>query len=110
MHGDGTFVSATKIGENCWINQQVTIGYTNETDIPSIGDNVRILAGAKVLGKVSIGDNVTIGANTVVIEDVPSNATAMGVPAKVVWIKKPSPHDGESDGGVESDPSTSPMV
>jgi serine O-acetyltransferase len=86
MHGDSTFVSATKIGENCWINQQVTIGYTNETDMPSIGDNVRILAGAKVLGRVSIGDNVTIGANTVVIEDVPSNATVMGVPAKIVWM------------------------
>lgn len=101
MHGDGTFVSAIKIGENCWINQQVTIGYTNETDIPSIGNNVRILAGAKVLGKVSVGDNVTIGANTVVINDVPSNATVMGVPAKVVWIEKPPPRDGEVDCGVE---------
>jgi len=110
MHGDGTFVSATKIGENCWINQQVTIGYTNETDIPSIGNNVAILAGAKILGKVSIGDNVTIGANTVVIEDVPSNATVMGVPAKIVWFKKPPPRDGELDCGADSDPSTSPIV
>jgi serine O-acetyltransferase len=101
MHGEGTFVSATKIGENCWINQQVTIGHTNETDIPSIGNNVTILAGAKILGRVSIGDNATIGANTVVIKDVPSNATVMSVPAKVIWIKKPLPRDGELDRGEE---------
>ena len=80
LHGDGTFVSAEKIGENCWINQQVVLGYSNETDIPSIGNNVTIHAGAKVIGKVSVGDNATIGANSVVIQDVPPNATVMGVP------------------------------
>jgi serine O-acetyltransferase len=56
MHGDSTFVSADKIGENCWINQQVVIGYSNETDRPSIGNNVTIYAGAKVLGKIRVGD------------------------------------------------------
>jgi len=87
MHGDGTQVSAIKIGENCWINQQVVIGYTNETDIPTIGNNVDIHAGAKILGKVKVGDNATIGANSVVIEDVPPDVTVMGVPAKIIWRK-----------------------
>lgn len=102
MHGDSTFVAANKVGENCWINQHVVIGYgvafelngifpQRETDTPSIGNNVTIYAGAKILGKVKVGDNVTIGANSVVINDVPSNVTVMGVPAKVVWSKKPSP-------------------
>jgi serine O-acetyltransferase len=114
MHGNGTSVAAVRIGKNCWIHQHVVIGYGEafelngvfpqlETDTPSIGNNVTIYAGAKVLGRVRIGDNVTIGANTVVIEDVPPNATVMGVPAKVVWIKKPSPRDGEQDRGVEHD-------
>ena len=87
MHGDGTQVSAIKIGENCWINQQVVIGYTNETDIPTIGNNVDIHAGAKILGRVKVGDNATIGANSVVIEDVPPDVTVMGVPAKIIWRK-----------------------
>jgi serine O-acetyltransferase len=93
LHGDGTFVSAEKIGENCWINQQVVIGYSNETDIPSVGNNVTIHAGAKIIGKVRVGDNATIGANSVVIQDVPPNVTVMGVPARVIWSKEPSRHD-----------------
>lgn len=90
LHGDGTFVSAERIGENCWINQHVVIGYSNETDIPSIGNNVTIHAGAKIIGKVRVGDNATIGANSVVIRDIPPNVTVMGVPAKVIWSKEPS--------------------
>jgi serine O-acetyltransferase len=89
QHGDCTFVSADKIGENCWIDQQVVIGYINDTDRPrSIGNNVTIHSGAKILGRVSVGDNATIGANSVVIRDVPPNATMMGVPARVIWQKK----------------------
>ena len=95
LHGDGTFVSAETIGENCWINQQVVIGYSNESDIPSIGNNVTIYAGAKIIGKVRVGDNATIGANSVVIWDVPPNVTVMGVPAKVIWSKEPSARDDD---------------
>jgi serine O-acetyltransferase len=87
LHGDSTFISAERVGRNLWVNQHVVIGYTNETDRPSIGDNVTIYAGAKVLGKVQIGDNVTIGANSVVIRDVPANMTVMGVPATPVFGK-----------------------
>ena len=89
MHGDGTFVNAKSIGENCRIWQQVTIGIEG-TDHPTIGNNVTIYAGAKVVGKVRIVDNVTIAANSLVIKDVPSNVTVIGVPAVVVWKKQGS--------------------
>jgi serine O-acetyltransferase len=85
QHGFSTIVSADEIGENCWINQQVTVGYTNDTDRPTIGNNVTIHAGAKIIGKVTIGDNSKVGANSVVTRDVPPDVTVMGVPASIVW-------------------------
>jgi serine O-acetyltransferase len=85
QHGYDTSISADEIGENCWINQQVTIGYTNDIDRPTIGNNVTIHAGAKVIGKVTIGDNSKVGANSVVTRDVPPDVTVMGVPASIVW-------------------------
>jgi len=84
QHGFASIISAEKIGRNCWINQQVTIGFSNDTDCPIIGDNVIIYAGAKVLGKVRIGNNSIVGANAVVVKDVPENCTVVGVPAHVV--------------------------
>jgi serine O-acetyltransferase len=85
QHGFATIITARKIGRNCWINQQVTIGFTNDTDRPTIGDNVTIYAGAKVLGNVKIGDNSIVGANAVVLKDVPENCTVVGVyPAYIV--------------------------
>ena len=84
------------MGKNCWINQQVTIGYSDVTHSPYIGDNVEIKAGAKVVGGIRIGDDVIIGANAVVVKDVPSHSIVAGVPAKVIktrsnvtepWIK-----------------------
>lgn len=58
--------------------------YTNKTDAPTILDNVSIKAGAKVLGKITIGNNVIIGANAVVVKDVPDNCTVVGVPAYII--------------------------
>lgn len=84
LHGFSTIISANSIGENCLVCQQVTIGYSNATDCPTIGNNVYILAGAKIIGGVVIGDNVTIGANAVVVKNVPSNCTVVGVPASIV--------------------------
>lgn len=84
QHGFATVIAAESIGENCWINQQVTIGFSNRTDCPTIGDNVRIAAGAKVFGRITIGDNVIIGANAVVNKSVPPDCTVVGVPAYIV--------------------------
>jgi serine O-acetyltransferase len=83
QHGFSTIIMAD-IGENCWINQQVTIGYKDKTSRPKIGNNVRITAGAKVIGGVTIGDNVTVGANAVVVKNVPDNCVVVGVPAYIV--------------------------
>jgi len=84
-HGDGTFVSADEIGKNCTIYHQVTIGRLNLEHPTSIGNNVTVYAGAKILGEVKVGDNAIIAANSLVISDVPRNVTVMGVPAVVVW-------------------------
>ena len=75
QHGYATVITAEKVGCNCWINQQVTIGYNKSEKYgcgkPVIGNNVRISAGAKVCGKISVGDGSTIGVNADVIKDVP---------------------------------------
>ena len=84
QHGFSTIISAKSIGQNCWINQQVTIGFSNSSDTPTIGDNVYIAAGAKVFGGISIGSNSNIGANAVVFKDVPPNCTVVGVPGYIV--------------------------
>ncbi len=84
QHGFATIITAREIGRHCWINQQVTIGFTNDTDCPTIGDNVTIGAGAKVIGAVHVGDNTKVGANAVVVRDTPPNSTVVGVPAQVV--------------------------
>jgi len=75
-----TAVGAERIGRNCWINQQVVIGHTNRDGGPVIGDNVFIHVGAKVLGPIRIGNNVTIGANALVIKDVPDDSVVFGAP------------------------------
>lgn len=84
QHGFATIIAAKSIGRDCWINQQVTIGFTNETDAPNIGDNVSINAGAKVLGNITIGNNSVIGANAVVVKNVPGNCVVVGVPAYII--------------------------
>ncbi|MEO6540817.1 MAG: hypothetical protein ABIN74_07510 [Ferruginibacter sp.] len=83
-HGFATIISAESIGDDCWVNQQVTIGFSNDTDCPVILNNVRIAAGAKVFGKIICGNNSVIGANAVVTKDVPDNCTVIGVPAKII--------------------------
>jgi serine O-acetyltransferase len=83
QHGFSTIVMAD-LGENCWINQQVTIGHKDKSGRPRLGNHVRITAGAKVLGNIQIGDNVTVGANAVVVKNVPDNCVVVGVPAYIV--------------------------
>lgn len=84
QHGFATIIAAKSIGENCWINQQVTIGYSNDTDMPTLNNNVTINAGAKVIGNVLISDNSIVGANAVVVKNVPANCTVVGVPAYII--------------------------
>ena len=84
QHGYGTIIAPRKIGKNCWVNQGVTIGYTNNDDCPTLGDNVTVYAGAKILGDVHVGNNVVVAANAVVVKDVEDNCIVGGVPAKVI--------------------------
>ena len=77
----------TIIGNNAKIYQNVTIGWRNGEGPPIIGNDVLIGAGASVLGKIKIGNNVQIGTNAVVISDVPDNCIAVGVPAKIIKNK-----------------------
>ncbi|MEV6768618.1 serine acetyltransferase [Nocardia sp. NPDC051030] len=74
QHGVGTIVTAEAIGSHCWINQQVTIGH-DAKGRPTLGDRVRVGAGAVVLGPIILHDGATVGANATVIHDVPAGVT-----------------------------------
>lgn len=84
QHGFATNISAKQIGSDCWINQQVTIGYAFAQEPPIIGNGVRVSAGAKVVGNITIGDNAIIAANAAVVKDVGENEVVGGVPAKII--------------------------
>jgi len=73
----------SQIGPNCRLFQQVTLGTGPRPGLPVLGANVDIGAGAKILGGVHLGDFSVIGANAVVITDIPAGAIAVGIPAKV---------------------------
>lgn len=87
-HGTGVVIGETTvIGDNCTIYQGVTLGGTGKDKgkrHPTLGNNVMVGAGAKVLGPIHIGDNVRIAAGAVVLHDIPADCTAVGVPARVV--------------------------
>lgn len=72
------------IGPNCLIFQQVTIGTGSKPGFPVIGGHVDIGAGARILGGVTLGDHVRVGANSVVLDDVPDNCTVVGIPARIL--------------------------
>lgn len=82
VHGDSTFINAQRIGENCYVNQNVTIGVIGDKK-PIIGNNVRVATGAIVLGNITIGNNVTIAAGAVVVKNVPDNCMVAGNPAYI---------------------------
>lgn len=74
----------TVMGENCTLRQGVTLGNRyNDEHAPILGDNIELGAYAQVLGKVTVGDNAKVGALSVVLENVPKNATAVGIPATI---------------------------
>ena len=80
QHGVGTIVTAESIGRHCWINQQVTIGH-DARGRPTLGDDVRVGAGAIVIGPVTLHDGAVVGANATVILDVPPGTTVVAPPA-----------------------------
>lgn len=96
-HGMGVVIGeTTEIGDNCTIYQGVTLGGTGKDQgkrHPTLGNNVMVGAGAKVLGPLEIGDNSKIASNAVVLSAIPADSTAVGIPAKVV-----------RRGGVKVDP------
>ena len=87
-HGHGVVIGETAIlGDNVTLYQGVTLGGTGKEQgkrHPTIGNNVLIGAGAKILGSFTIGDNCKIGAGSVVLKDVPSNSTVVGVPGRII--------------------------
>lgn len=89
-HGMGVVIGETTvIGDNCTIYQNVTLGGTGKDTgkrHPTLGNNVLVGSGAKVLGPFTVGDNARIAAGAVVLSEVPANATAVGVPARVVKV------------------------
>ena len=107
-HGMGVVIGETaEIGDDVTIYHQVTLGGTSTKKgrrHPTIGNNVVIGAGAKILGPVKIGDNCKIGANSVVIKDVPPNSTVVGIPGKVVKRNGIKPTKVDLEHGKLPDP------
>ena len=90
-HGTGIVIGETaEIGDDCLLYQGVTLGGTGK-DIgkrhPTLGNNVMVGCGAKLLGPFTVGDNARIAANSVVLRDVPQDATVVGVPGRVVRLR-----------------------
>jgi serine O-acetyltransferase len=84
-HGYNVIVHAERIGVNCLVFQDVTIGYkTPGGGLPTLGDHVHVSVGAKVLGPITVGDHAVVGANSVVVKDLPPNSMAMGVPVRAI--------------------------
>jgi serine O-acetyltransferase len=104
-HGSGVVIGeTTEIGDDVLLYQGVTLGGTgNEKGKrhPTIGNSVVIGTGAKVLGNIRIGDNVKVGAGSVVVHPVPDNSTVVGIPGRVVRIR---PEGGNLDHGRLPDP------
>jgi serine O-acetyltransferase len=97
-HGTGIVIGETaEIGDNVTLYQGVTLGGTGKEKgkrHPTVGDNVVVASGAKVLGSFKVGNNSKIGAGSVVLKEVPPNSTVVGIPGQVVW------HDGKKINGV----------
>lgn len=95
-HGMGIVIGETaQIGDDCLIYHGVTLGGTGKETgkrHPTIGNNVMIACGAKVLGPFQVGDNARIAANAVVLQEVPVDATAVGIPARIVRIAGERPN------------------
>jgi serine O-acetyltransferase len=91
IHSTGVVINGqVRGGSHVYLEHQVTIG-AERRQSPVLGDHVFVGAGAKIIGSVTIGSHARIGANAVVLDDIPSNATAVGIPAKVVRQRGEAP-------------------
>lgn len=114
-HGMGIVIGETaEIGDDCLIYHGVTLGGTGK-DVgkrhPTIGNNVLIGTGAKVLGPIKVGDNSRIAANSVVLKEIPEDSTAVGIPARVVRIAGQKVNfAGEVDQVSVADPITAELA
>ena len=99
-HFGGIIISGDAVfGDDCVVRNGVTVGlrHTEMRGSPVIGNRVDIGAGAKILGPIRIGDDVAIGANAVVLKDVPSNSIAVGIPARILPRKKEADTNADHD-------------
>jgi serine O-acetyltransferase len=113
-HGMGVVIGETaEIGDDCYLYHQVTLGVAR-TDSgkrhPTIGNNVIIGAGAKVLGPITVGDNARVGSNSVVLESVPPDTTVVGMPARAVDRKLPRAAPHFDPYGMPCDDSLDPLL
>lgn len=81
-------INCESVGCNCTANAGVIVGNNSKGGMAVIGNNVNLCVGCKVIGGVTIGDNVTVAPNSVVVKDVPDNAIVSGVPARILRIKE----------------------
>jgi serine O-acetyltransferase len=112
-HGMGVVIGETaEVGDDCYFYHQVTLGVAR-TDKgkrhPTVGNNVIIGAGAKVLGPITVGDNARVGANAVVVDAVPPDTTVVGVPARPVVRTAPHTHADFDPYGMPCDDSPDPL-
>ncbi|TXT67453.1 MAG: Serine acetyltransferase [Promethearchaeota archaeon] len=107
-HGGGVVIGETsEIGDNVTLYQGVVLGGTTNKPVkrhPTLGNNVVVGTGAKLLGAIKINDNVKIGANSVVIEDVPANSVVVGVPGKIISREGEKIHKVDLSHGDLPDP------
>lgn len=109
-HPNGVAITANRIGANATLVGAITIGIKGPGNAPTIGDNVYVGAGARVIGSIELGDGVTVGANSVVNRDVADNLTVVGAPAKPIvksqrsldGTETPSAHPNASREGLFS--------
>ena len=87
--GGGIIINCKSVGNYCSANAGVVVGNKDGQDnIATIGNNVKLSVGCKVIGKITIGDNVIVAPNSVVIKDVPANCIVSGVPATIIKQKE----------------------
>jgi serine O-acetyltransferase len=113
-HGMGVVIGETaEIGDDCYLYHQVTLGVARTMGgkrHPTVGNNVIIGAGAKVLGPITVGDNARIGSNAVVLEPVPADTTVVGIPARPVDRKLPPAKPHFDPYGIPCDDSLDPLL